>query len=379
MLNVTYTYRLRLNQAQIQLYEDWLETSRKVWNYALAERKDWYQSRSCPINACALKSEYIIPADAPRPTFASQCKALTQARKVHPDLAKANAQMLQQVLRRLDQAFVAMWKQGHGFPRFKKQGRLRSLLFPQLGDNPVQGNRIKLPGIGFVRMRMSRSIPDGFEIKQARVIKRASGWYVMLILQCDVSVPEVMPNGQSLGIEIGTQHYLTTSDGEQIAHPRFFVELQRKLKLLQRQVNHKVKGSSNWLKAHHKLAKLHEHIHHCRQDFFYKLSHHLCDRAGTIVVEKPNFKAWEKQRSANPSPAPGEFLRVLKWVCWQRGVFYSEADSHSSSGNISGHRLNFEPMAHPELPASMPQLATCSAIFHRSSDQDRVAVQIATL
>lgn len=45
---------------------------RRVWNFALAERKDWYNSRSCRIDACSLKSEYIIPADAPRPTFASQ-------------------------------------------------------------------------------------------------------------------------------------------------------------------------------------------------------------------------------------------------------------------------------------------------------------------
>ena len=60
---------------------DWLETSRNVWNYALGERKDWYKSRSCRINACSIKSEYVIPANAGRSTFASQCQALTQAKK----------------------------------------------------------------------------------------------------------------------------------------------------------------------------------------------------------------------------------------------------------------------------------------------------------
>ncbi|MCU0525731.1 MAG: transposase [Elainella sp. Prado103] len=329
MLNVTYTYRLRLKPAQVKLYEEWLETSRKVWNFALAERKDWYQSRSCPINACSLRSEYIIPADAPRPSFASQCKALTQARKVYDDLAKANAQMLQQVLRRLDQSFVSMWKQGHGFPRFKKPGRIRSLLFPQLGENPIRGSHIKLPGVGFVKMRMSRPIPEGFEIKQARVVKRASGWYVMITLQCNVLVPEVMPNGQALEITGGLQHYLATSDGELIATPQFFVNLQRKLKLLQQRANHKMKGSNNWHKAHQKLAKLREHIHNCRQDFFYKLAHHLCDRAGVIRAEKLSFKTRIKKLLQKQSldSAYGEFLRILKWVCWQRGVVYTEVDA----------------------------------------------------
>lgn len=190
MLNLTYTYRLQLTRVQEQTYQEWLETSRRVWNFALAERKDWYKSRSCLINACNFGSEYVIPPDVPRPTFASQCKALTQARKTNPNPQAAHSQMLQQVLRRIEKAFISMWEQGRGFPRFKQLGRMRSLLFPQLSNNSVQGNRVKLPGIGIVRMRLSRLIPCGFEVKQAQVVKKASGWYVRLTLQSEVSVPE---------------------------------------------------------------------------------------------------------------------------------------------------------------------------------------------
>ncbi|WP_392482986.1 helix-turn-helix domain-containing protein [Nostoc sp. C110] len=57
MLNLTYTYRLKLLQQQSQTYDAWLETSRRVWNFALAERKDWYNSRSCRIDACSIKSD----------------------------------------------------------------------------------------------------------------------------------------------------------------------------------------------------------------------------------------------------------------------------------------------------------------------------------
>lgn len=75
MFNLTYEFKLKPTQSQSALFEEWLETHRRVYNYALAERKDWYKSRSCQVNACSLKHEYIIPADAPRPTFASQCKS----------------------------------------------------------------------------------------------------------------------------------------------------------------------------------------------------------------------------------------------------------------------------------------------------------------
>ncbi|MDC0835313.1 transposase, partial [Geitlerinema sp. CS-897] len=294
MINLTYQYKLAPTQQQQQTYDEWLETSRRVWNYALAERKDWYKSRACPIDRCSLRGEYVMSPDAPRPSFSSQCKALTQARKVYPELGTANAQMLQQVLRRLEKAFVSMWERGHGFPRFKKPGRFRSLLFPQLGKDPVRGNRVKLPGVGWVKMRLSRAIPEGFVVKQAQVVKRASGWYVMLTLQCDLEVPDILPHGEALGIDVGLSNYLATSTGELVPRPRFFVDLQSKLRSLQQRASQKVKGSNNWRKAHHKVAKLHEYIRNCRQDFFYKLAHRLCDDVGMVFAEKINFKAWAR-------------------------------------------------------------------------------------
>ena len=94
---------------------------------------------------------------------------------------------------------------------------MRSMLFPQLADNPVIGNRVKLPGIGWAKMRLSRPIPDGFIVKQAAVVKRASSWYVMLTLQADVQVPNIMPHGDSLGIDLGLISFLATSNGELFA------------------------------------------------------------------------------------------------------------------------------------------------------------------
>ena len=82
-----------------------------------------------------------------------------------------------------------------------------------------------------------------------------------------------------------------------------------------------------------KVAKLHEHIRNCRQDWFYKLAHRLCDGVGMMFAEKLNFKAWAKGMFSKHTldAAHGEFLRVLKWVCWKRGVFYVEVDANLTS------------------------------------------------
>ena len=108
----------------------YLETCRQVYNYALAERKAWIESRKRAVNACSIRHEYIMPADAPKPSYAGQCKSLAAAKKNIPHLAIPHTHVLQQALRTLESSFVAMWERGHGFPRFKKQGRMRSFLFP---------------------------------------------------------------------------------------------------------------------------------------------------------------------------------------------------------------------------------------------------------
>ena len=80
MLTLTYEYKLRPTKQQTEEMQHVLGVCRSVWNYALRERKDWSASRKCPVNACSIRSEYILTADAKYPNFAAQCKSLTQAK-----------------------------------------------------------------------------------------------------------------------------------------------------------------------------------------------------------------------------------------------------------------------------------------------------------
>ncbi len=333
MFNLTYEFKLKPTQNQITIFEDWLETHRRVYNYALAERKDWYKSRSCQINACSLRSCYIIPADAPRPTFASQCKSLTAARKKNEYLQRVNAQSLQQTLRRLEKAFVSMWEQNHGFPRFKKLGRMRSFSFPQLGVNPLSNGYVKLPVIGAVKVRQSRSIPDAGVIKQARVVKRVSGWYVMLTLAWDVNPPQALPHGEAVGIDVGLTSFVATSNGLLVKRPRFFVDAERKLKLLQQRVSRKRLGSNNWRKALYKVAKLHEYVANCRRDWHRKLSHQICNDVGMVFVEDLNLIGLSRGMLGKHclDAGFGQFFNILEQTCFKRDVYFQKVDARKTS------------------------------------------------
>ena len=232
MLTLTYEYKANPTPEQIKLIEHTLDVCRKVWNFALCERKDWINSRKSPVNACSITCEYIMSADAPYPNYNKQAKSLTQAKKHYPELQSVNAQVLQQVLRKLETAFIDMKRKGMGFPRFKNWYRMRSYVYPQLGRGELlRGNQIKLPQIGWMEYVKSREIPDGFVIKQVRVVRKASGYFLMFTLECNANVPDIVPGGHPVGLDLGLDKFVATSEGALIERPRFLVTLHRKLKL----------------------------------------------------------------------------------------------------------------------------------------------------
>src|SRR5919202_5517679 len=334
MLNLTFEYKAIPTREQVQLIEHTLTVCRKVWNFALRERKDWMNSRKCQINACSISREYITPADAPYPNYATQCKSLTGAKAEFPELATVNAQALQQVLKRLEAAFVDMKRKGMGFPRFKNRYRMRSFVYPQLGKGQLlRGNQVKLPQLGWLEYVKSREIPDGFVVKQARIIRSSSGYFVQLSLECDVSVPDVIPHGHPVGIDLGLDKFVATSDGFVVDRPRFLNSLHRKLKLLQRRLQHRKKGSHNRLKLNRKIAKLHQRISDTRSYWHFKLVHELCNGVGMIFVEDIDFRVWAKGMFGKHTldAGFGQFVNILKWVCWKRGVYFGEVNKDYTS------------------------------------------------
>jgi len=329
MLNLTYNYKIIPTQEQIEKIEHNLAVCKSVWNYALAERKLWYNSRSCPINACSIKSEYIVPPFE-YPSYHTQSANLTQAKKTNDFLKSGNAIAMQQTLRKLDRAFNEMKSQGHGFPRFKKRMKSFNLLAKKF---EVNGNQIKLPLLREVRFVKSRNIPEGFKIKQVQIIKKASGYYANLMIELDVDVPTPKPHGHAIGIDVGIKSMLATSDGLTIKRPSFLDNVLRKIKLLQRRLRNKERGSNKYLKLQKRIALLHEKVANKRKDYHFKLAHQLCSQAGMIFVEDINFTAWSRGVFCKPSldMGLGQFITTLEYVCSQTDTYFAKVNKDYTS------------------------------------------------
>jgi putative transposase len=333
MLILTYRYRIYPDATQEQTFIEWMEICRGAFNYALREIKDWCDSRKCLIDRCSLEKEYILPADLKFPGEISQLNNLPKAKIGFPRLSEVPSQVLQQAVKQLHRGWEYFQERGFGFPRFKKYGQLKSLLFPQFKENPVSDLQIKLPKIGAIPINRHRPILNGFVIKQVRILRKADRWYASISLQCNVSVPDPMPQGHSIGVDIGLEKFLATSDGVLVKPPKFFKSLQGKLKLLQHRLSRKQERSKNYEKQRIIVARLHHRIDNTRKDFHYKQAHALCDVGDMVFMEDLDYRISAKGMFGKHmlDGAFGQFRTIIKYVCWKRGKFFGEVDAFGTS------------------------------------------------
>ena len=349
MLTMNYTYRINPTPQQQELMLAWLETCRRLYNRCLRDLKDWLNSRKCSLYSCSLNREYIMSPDIPFPSYLEQKRQLTQWKKTNPYYKAVHSQVTQDCVKRLHNTWERFKSKKFGFPRFKKFGRYQSF-FPQFKDNPIKDGSIRLPKIGDVKINQHRPIPEGFNVKGVRIVARARGtvWYAHTTIGCDVKVPDPLPFGRGIGIDIGLRTFLTTSDNLRIQPAKFLSCLQSRLKVLQRKASRKKKGSENWERASVKVARLHHKIANTRKNFHFQTSHDLCDQADMIFVEDINFadwsppraKLWKHRRCLTAKGFNrkhmldggfGQFRDLLSWVCWKRGKYFATVDHKYTS------------------------------------------------
>jgi len=345
---ITYQYRCNPTPEQASTMEVWGELLRRHWNYALGQRLDWLRRTRCQIERCSIVCEPIgsIPEKV---DYYSQASDLKQTKELFPEYRNIYADCQQQNLIRLDKAskrWLIPDKSGKrgGRPRFKKRGDICSFTFPRVNcpkaGAHLTGNILKLSKIGEIEVILHRPIPDGFTIKQATLVKKADGWYVSLSLE-DGMVPGPLPVDEvknAVGIDVGLEKFLVTSDGQAVKIPQFYRKAQRQLARQQRQLARMEKGSKNYQRQANRVACLHLHVARQRKEFHYQVAHWLCSQYDLIAFENLNIKGLARTRLAKSilDAAWGSFLNILQAVAAKRGKWAIGDDPRGTSIECSG-------------------------------------------
>lgn len=342
-MKTSYLYYLRPTAKQTALLEEWLELLRKQYNYRLSERFNWWEYNRSPINACPLICH--LPELKEQPNYYSQKADLVESKKLFPELKKVQSQVLQDCVKRVDKAFERFIKKDVkgkrlGKPRFKGQGRYRSFTFPQIKQDCIRGNKINLSKIGFVKFVKHRDIPAGFKIKTVTVIKKAEKFYISISLE-DVTVPVLSPgfitDSNTLGIDLGLNDFIATSEEEYVTSPKFYRKSQKKLKKAQKSVSRKKKGSNRRKKAIKRLNKVHTKITNQRKDFHFKTAKSLVAKRKNIAYENLNVKGMSKGIHSKSIHDAGwsSFISILKVKAESAGLNMIGVKPHGTSIDCS--------------------------------------------
>ena len=229
---------------------------------------------------------------------------LAQYKKEFEWLKEVDSLALANVQQQLRAAYSKFFKQGSGFPKFKKKGIKDSYTTNnQKGTVAVTKNTVKLPKIGHINAKFPSKI-NGL-IKSATISKTPSDkYYVSLLVE---TVVEPLPKTHSnIGIDLGLTHFIVLSNGCRVANPKFLAKLQDKLareqKILAKRRavakadQRKLSESGNYQKQKLKVAKVYEKITNSRKDFLHKLSFNIIKNHDVIAIEDLNVKGMVKNR-----------------------------------------------------------------------------------
>ena len=344
---LTFRYPVYPTKAQETTLLKWLDHLCELQNSARHDR------------LVALETEGVFVS------LDSQQTLLTAARKKYDDFREVPQDMQNHTLRRNDKAFANFrrrCKNGDakkGYPRYKK--RVRSLTWSlrkypkvvqrktkdterkviKVRENPIREtawkhDRLKVQKLGEVKIYMHRPLQG--DPKEVTLVKKASGWYAHI--SCELpDTPKTEPTN-AIGVDMGTAHYLTTSEGEKEDNPRWYRQAEGLLQKHAKDLSRKKKGSYRRKKQQHKLALHHERTANRRKDFIgklvYKLYHH--EKNNVLVAEDLRVSNMVKNKHLSKSISDASWATFFKWcadIAERDGLHFHQVDPKNTSQTCS--------------------------------------------
>ena len=335
----TLSHRIRLNPTPDQelYFRKAAGTARFVYNWALAEWNRQYQA-------------HVEDPSRPKPSAAAIKRQFNELKyEQFPWMREIHRDAHAQPFANLAKAFSSWWKalESGGrckAPTFKRKGRSRDGFYIANDKLSLDGNRVRIPVLGWVDMAEVLRFPG--KVLSAAVSRTADHWFISISVDVsDETYRRQRLSDGVVGVDLGVKAALTCSNGEVFDAPKPLKNALRRLKIRQRRVTRKVKGSKNREKAKMQVSRLHERITNLRNDWTHKITTKLVRENQAIGLEDLNVSGMlrnHKLARAIANIGFGEIRRQVTYKALRYAselVLYPRFAPSSKKCHVCGHVL----------------------------------------
>jgi putative transposase len=318
--------------------------------------------------------------------------AITRIKELDTKFSEVHSQVLQNVSDRINKAYKNFFRRLKelrkgknvkvGFPRYKKF--LKSITYPQSGFKFVSDKLVYIGKVGNVPIVKHR--PTVGTIKTMSVKWTRSGkWFVVFCCEIpdDPKIVEKLEVSKKewsfkheIGIDMGLEKFLATSDNGIVENPRFLNKATKRLVRLQRRLSRKTKGSKNRKKARLKLAREQERVANQRKDFHWKVAHYLVATYDLIAIEGLNINKMLKDHRLARQISDvgwGDFIRILGYLAGSAGVLIVVVDPAGTSQECSSCHA----IVPKDLSVRIHRCPHCGLVLDRDVNSARIILYVA--
>lgn len=292
-------YKYRLYPSKKQQEKLWIHANKLNWiyNQFLDQKINTYKNTKKNL------SRYDLQAQLPK------------LKQRDPVIKEIHSQVLQQVPKRLNQAFKDFYKRGNkGFPNFRSSLNFFGICYPQSGYS-ISGNvfRTKIYGkMSFLKYRPIRG-----NIRQVYITSEKNGWFICITTDYEKDIPKAT---DKIGIDVGLKDLVVTSEGKHIkncSHAKYF---DKQIAKISSRIDKKKNKKSRSRKF---LCKVRRRLYDVKKrkinDFQHKVSKRLSSECDTIFAENLSVKKMSEGelRNLNKSIRNAKLANFISYLSYK--------------------------------------------------------------
>ena len=236
MMKKAFKTEIILSKTQQQKVNQTIGTCRYVYNLYLSKAQSHYQQTGKHLSGYDfskwLNNVYVKEQDC--------------------WIKDVSSKAVKQAIMNGDRAFKNFFKGTAKFPRFKKKKDQHvKAYFPKNNktDLLVERHRIKVPTIGWVRLKEYGYIPTNMVVKSCTISQQGNRYTISVL--CEMDTPQIIPISEhdGIGVDVGLKEFAVCSHHEMFSNinktPKI-KKLEKQLKRQQRKLRSVSRLSPSW-------------------------------------------------------------------------------------------------------------------------------------